>query len=291
MKPSFFIVGAAKSGTTSLYHYLKSHPEVYMCPIKEPNFFSCEEIREQNLYYEIDCVDNLHDYGELFIDVLGEKAIGEASVSYMFYPQVARKIKENVPDAKIIIMLRNPVQRGFSHYLMDKRLGYVDLPFKDVVYKQIKHPLIDLYYQQYVELGLYCEQVERYLKIWGENRVKIVLLSDFQSKTKDTLFQVCDFLGINNSFLFDVSERHNMYIQPKMKCLSSVYASSIMRKTANFFLPLRVQKTIKKRLFTPTQKPSMDEDTSRYLLNFYKKDIMNLQTLLKINLEAWFSNE
>src|SRR5882672_7527464 len=98
--PNFFIVGAPKAGTTSLYFYLQRHPEVFMSPVKEPNFFSYDETIKQNLYHKEKGVGKLEDYRKLFSSANGHhKAIGEASVSYLFYPSVAEKIKKFSPDA------------------------------------------------------------------------------------------------------------------------------------------------------------------------------------------------
>jgi hypothetical protein len=287
-KPNFFIVGAAKAGTTSLYYYLKGHPEVYMCPVKEPNFFSFEEVRDQNLYYKVDCVDNLRDYEKLFIEAAGKKAVGESSVSYIFYPQTPLKIKKLIPDAKIIIMLRDPSQRGFSHYLMDKRLGYVDLSFEDIIYKRAKHPLLDLYYQQYVELGLYYEQVKRYLDIWDTNRVKFILTSDLNANPNYVLREICQFLEIDQSFSFDTSEQHNVYELPKAGLVTTLYASSKIRTFLGNTTSEFIKKTIKKQFFSKGQKPRMNQNDSEYLRAFYKEDIKNLEKLLKIELVEWY---
>src|SRR5882672_9220913 len=114
--PNFFIVGAPKAGTTSLYYYLSHHPEVFMSPVKEPNFFSYDETVKQNLYHKEKGVGKFEEYRQLFASSNGHhKAIGEASVSYLFYPSVPQRIHELVPKAKIIISLRNPVERAYSH--------------------------------------------------------------------------------------------------------------------------------------------------------------------------------
>ncbi|MDH3324682.1 MAG: sulfotransferase, partial [Candidatus Peregrinibacteria bacterium] len=186
MLPNFFIAGAPKSGTTTLYRYLDEHRDVFMSPIKEPNFFSYDQIVEQNLYYPDKGVGSRDAYENLFKKVTKEKAIGEASVSYFFYDQVPSKIRSSIPDAKIILILRNPTARSFSHYLMDFRLGYVDTLFEDIVYKQIDCPLLDLYYQQFVELGFYYEHVKKYFDVFGEANVKVILNEDL----KDHMRQV-----------------------------------------------------------------------------------------------------
>ena len=114
MKVDFFIVGAPKAGTTSLYHYLNQHPAIEMSRIKEPNFFSSKSLKESGTYYRSIIVDNQEDYHSLFN--LGNEGVlfGDASVSYLFYNDVANKIKNYNHLAKIIIVLRNPIERAFS---------------------------------------------------------------------------------------------------------------------------------------------------------------------------------
>jgi len=260
-----------------------------MCPVKEPNFFSYEEIKGQNLYYDAYGIHNLKDYQNLFMGAKGEKATGESSVSYLFYPKTPLKIKHLIPDAKIIILLRDPVQRGFSHYLMDYRLGYVDLSFEDIVYKRAKHTLLDLYYQQYVELGLYYEQVKRYLDLWERNRVKIILTSDLNSNLNNVLRELCQFLEIDQSFSFDISEQYNAYEIPKTEFISTLYASSKVRRFLRTMIPEFFRKTIKEQLFSRGQKPRLSQEISHYLRVFYKDDIKNLEGLLHIELAEWYS--
>ena len=88
MKPNLFIVGAAKAGTTSLYHYLNEHPEIFMSVIKETNYFAYEEIKAQNLFYNEEHIITMEQYEHLFADAKDAKVAGEASVSYLFYPKL-----------------------------------------------------------------------------------------------------------------------------------------------------------------------------------------------------------
>ena len=134
-EPNFFIVGAPKAGTTSLYKYLESHPDIFMSALKETNYFSFTEIEEQKLYYREKGVSDWNSYLSLFENASGKKAIGEASVSYLFYPKTARAIKEKFSDARIIIMLRNPAERALSHYFMDYKMGYVKRKFSEIVFQ------------------------------------------------------------------------------------------------------------------------------------------------------------
>ena len=147
MKVDFFIVGAPKAGTTSLYHYLNEHLEVEMSSQKEPDYFSDDALQEQGLYYGKNRIDTLDKYNNLFVNHQA-KLRGEGSVSYFFYDDVPNKIKKYNPDSKIIIMLRNPIDRAFSHYLMDYRLGLVSESFEDIVKKKSNHKYVNLFYQQ-----------------------------------------------------------------------------------------------------------------------------------------------
>ena len=114
MKVDFFIVGAPKAGTTSLFHYLNEHLEIEMSSQKEPDYFSDGALKRQGMYYRKSRIENLEKYHGLFTNK-EVKLRGEASVSYLFYNDVPQKIKDYNPKAKIIIMLRNPIDSAKMH--------------------------------------------------------------------------------------------------------------------------------------------------------------------------------
>ena len=151
MKVDFFIVGAPKAGTTSLYYYLNEHPEIEMSTQKETDFFSDSAIQKQGLYYGKNRIDTEEKYNGLFNTQKKDVIFGEGSVSYLFYPTVAQEIKAYNPIAKIIIMLRNPIDRAFSHYLMDYRLGLVSDSFEDIINKKSKHKNAHLFHTYHLQ--------------------------------------------------------------------------------------------------------------------------------------------
>lgn len=287
MLPNFYIVGAPKSGTTSLFHYLDEHPEVFMCPEKEPNYFSYQDIILQNLYYAEKGIDNKQDYENFFQNVTSEKAIGEASVSYLFYKKVPTRIKIAAPDARIIIILRNPVDRGFSHYLMDSRLGYVNLSFEDIVFKQVDHPLLALYYQQFVELGFYYEQVKRYLDVFGEEQVKIFINEDLKADISKVLLSVYDFLKINNNLMPNLKKQYNVYQKPRNTFISHLYSSKHLRRLARKIIPENLLDTVKNTLLIKGQKPKLPPETRKYLNGLFKDDILQTAGLIGKDLSHW----
>ncbi len=285
MLPNFMIVGAPKAGTTSLYHYLSQHPEVFMSNPKELNFFSYEEILEQGLYYDDFKIDNLDKYKDLFVQAKGKKAIGEASVSYLFYPKTPRKIKEIIPNAKIIILLREPTSRAFSHYLMDFKLGLVDVTFDDIVYKREKDTKLDLFYQQYISLGFYYEQVKRYIDIFGKEQVKIYLQDNLEDDSVDVATGVYDFLAVDSSFQPKTNQKHNVFFAPKSKIVGKIYKSSF-RSLISSVLPQRIKEKIIDILFEKKQKPKMSERTKKYLYDIYRDDIINLEKFIGVDLNS-----
>lgn len=287
MLPNFFIVGAPKAGTTSLFYYLNEHPEVYMSSIKEPNYFSWDEIKKQNLYYKEKNITKLEEYKKLFEGVKDEKAIGEASVSYLFYPTVPQKIENMIPNAKIIIMLRDPIERAFSHYLMDLRLGYVNIPFGDIIYRKSNSRIVSLYYQQYVELGLYFGQIKRYIGTFGKEHVKIFIFDDLKNNVKKIISSLYSFLDVDRNFVPNLEEKYNVFEIPKNNVIKPFYNSMIMRSCIKKILPDSYKSKIKKAFFSNGRKPVIDEEIKNYLKNIYAEDRKKLEALLEINLNTW----
>lgn len=286
--PNFFIVGAPKAGTTSLYYYLKRHPDVFMSSIKEPNFFSYDETVKQNLYHKEKGVANLQDYKKLFADCNGHKAIGEASVSYLFYPSVPEKLRAMVPGARIIMSLRNPVERAYSHYYMENKLGYVSESLEDIVFRRSKHKNAHLYYQQYVELGLYYEQVKRYLDAFGKDQVKIFIYDDLSDKLEAMLLSVFDFLDIEQIPLPGVGGRYNTYSIPRNPLFRFLYSQKRLRTLARKMVPSESIEAIKNLFLTRSKKAASNEAIVKELKRIYTPDIKNLEKLLDRNLSSWY---
>ena len=291
MLPNFLIVGAPKAGTTSLYYYLSEHPEVFMPAQKELNFFSREEIEAQGLYYKDFKVKTLKEYEAIFEKGKGKKAIGEASVSYLFYPKTPFKIKELIPHVKIIILLRDPVERAFSHYLMDYRLGLVNLEFDEIIFKKTHHKRLDLYYQQYIELGFYYKQVKRYLDVFGFDQVRIYFNEDLKNNIKKVILDLYDFLGIDKSYFPNIQKRYNVFSMPRNSFIGYLYSVPELRKILGVFLPDSFKKVIFNVFFEKNKKPQMREDIKRYLRNLYKPDIQKLEKLINKCLSHWYSGE
>tara|TARA_B100001142_G_scaffold327124_1_gene384046 strand:- start:552 stop:1421 length:870 start_codon:yes stop_codon:yes gene_type:complete len=287
MKVDFFIVGAPKAGTTSLYHYLDKHPEINMSSEKEPNYFSNDELEEQGMYYGKPRINKIEMYHSLFAKHRQFKLRGEGSVSYLFYKNVPAKIKEYNPKAKIIIMLRNPVDRAFSHYLMDRRLGLVHDSFEDVINKKSVHKDAKLFYQQYIQVGEYANQVKRYLEHFDRNDILFVNYDELKEDVTVVIQNTYSFLGLDMSYRANLEKKHNTYTMPKNNIIRFIYSFVSLRKTLSSLLPKSLIRVIRLVLFRADKKPKLLKETREKLKLLFKQDINELSKILDKDLSSW----
>ena len=286
MKVDFFIVGAPKAGTTSLYYYLNEHPEIEMSTQKETDFFSDSAIQKQGLYYGENRINTLEKYHNLF-PTTQEKKYGEASVSYLFYEDVPEKIKAYNSKGKIIIMLRNLVDRAFSHYLMDYRLGLISSTLEEVIESRSYNKKSKLFYQQYIELGLYFKQVKRYLEIFGSDNVHIILYQDFKNDIEVIMKKVYHFLEVDNKFKPKVEKKHNTFSIPKNNFIRIVYSFVGLRKFLKFVIPENLVKRMKNTFFKKEKKPELSLKLRKKMNELFLHDINLLEDLLSKDLSIW----
>lgn len=287
MKVNFFIVGAPKAGTTSLYYYLNEHPQVEMSSQKEPDYFSDAAIQEQGLYYNKKRIDTEEKYNGLFNTQRKDVIFGEGSVSYLFYPNVAQDLKAYNSMAKIIIILRNPIDRAFSHYLMDYRLGLVSDSFEDIINKKSKHKNAQLFYQQYIKVGEYATQLKRYFDIFDKENILLVDYEDFKSDVAGTVKSVYSFLEISTEFAADVHQKYNTFTMPQNQLIRFVYSFVVIRNILSFILPQNIIKTIRLILFKNDKKPKLLKETRNQLKNYFSNDVRLLESILGKDYSKW----
>jgi hypothetical protein len=312
--PNFFIAGAPKAGTTSLYAYLDQHPEIYMSPLKEPNYFAFE-LREENFsaadrprvereaaelrrYLNGDLrekrfgglVSAWDDYAKLFRHVSGETAIGEASPCYLWSPTAARNIAQRIPHARIIISLRNPADRAFSQFLQMTALGVVRGSFR----RQIEDSLRSTRREfgpcwPFLEFGQYHGQVQRYLNEFPRAQVHISLYEELQQAPDALLSALHGFLGVRADFTGDLSRRHH---EPEVPRLAG--AAYYLKKWGVWpHLRKLVPRTWVPRAKSLTRRPrasiQMEPADRDLLADYYRDDIRKLGILLGRDLTAWLA--
>lgn len=302
-RPNFLIIGAAKSGTTSLWHYLDQHPQVYMSPRKHTRFFSFTEAnpsfcgppleREATPYAVVDH----SDYHELFAGAKDEVAVGEASHSYMYQPIAARRIKDYDPDMKLVAVLRHPAERAFSHYQQMIRDGREDIP--DFLQALKIEPLrIEKRWWpdfHYVRIGLYHEQLARYYELFDPGRIKVYLYEDLSGNPLEVVRDLFGFLGVDEDFVPETSLRYNASGIPKSRFLHTLLQEArTLAPVVKTLLPerqtrrlMRLGSALHNRNLT---RPRLELEVRRLVTErYFRRDILLLQELIDRDLSSWLA--
>lgn len=296
-RPNFLIVGAAKSGTTSLHHYLNQHPNVYMPMIKETYFLTGLTSHDFPPYFKNPIVDSLEDYDRLFTGARDSEAVGEACVAYLyFYKQTIPHIKAYLHDPRIIIVLRNPVDRAFSHFLELKALGYEELTFEQAIEIENDRALKGHWWwsSQYVDIGRYSSQVAAYIAAFGREQVTVFLYEDFAQNPHAVTTRIFRDIGVDGSFLPDVRIRHKSTGVAKNQLWSRLLIKdNRLRGLYRSILPFTWRSKIHSdwiaRLRDKSlRKPALDPATRQTLQEVYWAEIKRLQTLTGIDFEKWW---
>ena len=191
--PNFFIVGAAKAGTTSLYEYLNKISKIYMSSVKEPHYFA-QDIIDFKVKPNRFRITDTQQYLDLFKGVKDEVAIGEGSTTYLRNPVTAKRIHEKLPDSKIIILLREPIDQVISGFHMNQTQGWVEGSLSEFLEKNLGMNNTRKFRPDF----FYSEQVKRYMDFFGSAQVKVIIFEQFVVDPETTVKEVVKFLGINN---------------------------------------------------------------------------------------------
>ena len=291
--PNLLIVGAAKSGTTSLHNYLKQHHDIFMSNHKEPHFLINDEIGVNRIPNGL---SKYEDYLALFKDSKSYKYRGESSTMYLQFPEISVKnIKKYLNnDIKIIIMLRNPVERAFSGYQHVRRYNMMEkLEFSEAIDECENRYFINTNFtpaSRYLNIGLYYNMVKKFQSNFGK-KIHVIIYDDFINNTQEELSKVFDFLNVK-----DISINTNQKHMVGGWQWKSIFLKNMFTKKSwanNFikfifpFHPLR--RRLKSNLVSLFSSPvvEMHDKTRSKLQEFYNDDINKLSKLLNRDLKFW----
>ncbi len=294
--PNFFIAGAAKAGTTSLWRYLLQHPDIFMpsdIMYKEPAFFS-----------DIKGVKSLKEYASLFSNATTEKMIGEASTAYLTSPESPVRIKELISHAKIIIMLRNPIDRAYSLYNWMASNGYESSESFEMALQiektnrygneSFKNSNPEYYYNYlYFHSGLYSEQIKRYIDNFSRDQLCFIIFEEFKARAKQEINKIFAFLCVDDSIVPDF-KIYNSGKTPYSSSLQFFIRQELyqyLRPPYNNAHPLR-NKIIAKlmQLNTRTEKPhALAESIRNRLKEKYIQDVQKAGELIGEDLSHWWT--
>jgi hypothetical protein len=301
--PDFLVIGAGKSGTTSVDKYLSQHPDIFVPKSKEPNFFGYENMKvedfngnQEEIAHFKRSVTRLEDYLKIFEEAKPHQIKGETSNTYMYHEQAPEKIKYYNPDVKLIAVLRQPAGRLYSRYLHLARENRTPTKnFSDCLDRSsIWWKRNDL-----IKEGFYYKNLYKYYELFPKENIRVYLYEDLQSNPLKVMQDIYGFLGVDATFSPDVTVRYNESGFVKNKFLNKIYGQGgFISRSIRAILPttlvqkLRGNLALKKKMFALRSKnldrPGMDPAIRKTLtFDVYQEDIKNLEKLIGRDLGNW----
>ncbi len=269
--PNFIIVGAMKSGTSSLFRELQMHPNIFM-PKQELHFFNVDAAYQKGLEY----------YSSLFNGWSGQQAIGEKTPTYSYAPQVPGRIARFDPKTKLIWIFREPASRAYSHYCFFVSMGKENLSFEKALERDTLGHCKD-FTMRYKDRSIYISQVKNYLSFFPMDQMLFLKLDDLYADRVNTLARVCNFLGVDAKFHFpETPKKENTTRMPKSILLQYLAYQLFHQRGARI---LRFVKAINQK--NAPGYPKMSENTGAELRSFYKPYNQLLSEFAHLDLSNW----
>lgn len=305
--PDFFVVGAAKGATTSLHALLSQHPNIFLPEQKELYTFAFNgetprfKLADGTPREKVGCTWNR--YFKIYDNCPENCLAGDTSSWYLRYHKavitnIRRLYGESSEKIKIIMVLRNPVERAWSHYSMHLGQGLIDLPFRDTITGgEFRKRIADAeagYYPgyDYIGFGMYSGQVQAFLDAFGQDNVKVFLYEEFQKDNLTMVNEVFRFLGLEPAEQIKTGKKLNISGTPKSGLAETigklVYRPFFLKRIFRSILPAglryKFKRNISRFLF---KKTDMKNEDRSILIDIYREDIDKLQMLLNKDLSTW----
>lgn len=296
MLPNFLVIGAAKAGTTSLRHYLSEHPEIFVPDRGEPSFFAHEGRPpafcgpgddEWQFVTEIEKYERLFEGAEAF------SAVGEISPRYLYFEASAGRIEHHVPDARLIVVLRHPVDRAYSHFLMNRdRRCEPERDFVEAIEKEAAREAQGWGWDwRYVGLGRYHEQLRRYYDRFDDRQILVMLYDDLKHDRDAFFSELFGFLGVRPDFKPDTSVRHREASLPRIPALRSlVDRPNALKKTLAPLLAVVPYRRMKAKIsaWNNVRPDPLSASVRREVLErHFLSDLERLEGLIGRDLSHW----
>ncbi|MFB3737376.1 MAG: sulfotransferase [Candidatus Velamenicoccus archaeovorus] len=292
--PNFVMIGAAKAGTTALYWYLTEHPQVFMSPMKETNFFAYGlDERGDLLYGDPDLhtfpVRTLEEYAALFGGAGDAVAVGEISPIYLECPQAAARMHELVPHARILCILRHPVDRAYSDYQMYLRSRGRRLdPARDLT-PEATWARPDSHWMQ---IGRYHDALARYVERFPRERIHVFLFDDLRRDARGFVQDVYRSLGVDPTFVPDLETPHNVGGMPKNRLVERLLMSKRLKTMVQPLVPRRAADLARRiRTRNLRRAPTLPSALRAELTARFRDDIERTAQLIGRDLGHWLVPE
>jgi hypothetical protein len=304
--PTFFIVGTPKAGTTSLYHWCRQHPSIFMSPIKEPCYFAPEIAHVTERSTEAYLADRASlrrwldgprieprtrglvldwaDYLSLFRDAGGAAAIGEVSGNYLASETAPAALSSRIPAARIVMMLRNPVDRLYSQFASARNAGDAEGSFGRWAEEQLRQESAGRLRFGPVSTGMYATHLRRWRRSFPDDQLRVFFYEDYTARPREVLAELFAFIGVDPDQAVDASQRHNVTTEPRWPALHR-----LVRPAAPWIeaaLPMSIRGAIRQW----TRRPATGSPTAReraLIAEAYGADIEALEALVGRDLSHW----
>jgi len=293
-QPDFILIGVTKGGSTSIYHYLRQHPDVFMPSLKEPRFFL--DIKEEDQTNKK--IKSIGEYKNLFSDAPSASVCGEATSGYFSSDVAPRAIKNTLDNPLFILVLRNPVERAFSHftYAKQKSLEPNKASFESAIRDNKIKVRGKMRNRKYVESGFYYKHLMKWYSYFDEEKFLILLFDDLVSSPNEFVRKVYKFIGVGSEFTPEFKHKYAKSGVPKSNLIHNILrGTNKLRDGLKYILHESIVKGMKDIKLSlknwNLRKPKMKKSTYIKLANVYKKDIKKLEKEIDKDLSRWINHK
>jgi len=274
-----------------MYSYLKQHPEIYLSPTKEPRFFAFEGMDlnfrgpgDEKRFN--DSVLDLESYQALFAGVKNQKAIGEGSVTYLYYANCAERIRTFIPNVKLVALIRHPADRAHSNFLSLRYHEPANSFAEALELEDFRVRENWSHVWHYVRRGYYYTQLKPYFDVFDPTQIKICLYDDYSANPVALMQDVFRFLGVDDRFVPDTSKRYNV---SKHTVSSGLVKPGLLKPILKKVFPSEIRHWIGQPRRQNSAKSATPPTVRRQLTEVFQEEITRLQGLIQRDLSAWLS--
>jgi hypothetical protein len=300
IRPTFLVIGAAKSGTTALHEFLQRHPEVCLPRTKETNFFAFEGRKvdfrgpgdQVTLAHSplVRTVSTLQEYADAFDVKAVHRAIGEVCPLYLYSPEAPVNIRDHAPSARLIAMLRHPVDRAYSAFQMLVEHGREPLrDFREALEREPERMAANWEHAwHYASMSRYSEQLRRYYDRFDRSQILVLRYDEFEKRPDDTLRSIFEFIGVDSNVEIDTASRYNTSGIPRSEALFQFLRAPVVRRVARAIMPQQARILVGGALHRlNTKRTGVPEEWRKELMRLFHDDIVALQRRAGRDFSSW----
>lgn len=279
--PNTFIVGAMRCGTTTLYHHLRAHPDVFMSRVKEPHYFS--DYQRPTWGPDGPLPGEEAAYLDLFTESGDAKVVGEASTSYLTDPKAPGRIADAVSQARFLVSLRDPVERAHSQFFFGVRTGAFEGSFESHLPEDLEAAARRDSNYGYVHQGMFAGPLETYIRTFGRDHVHVLTLEDLSDQPIPTLQEVARFLGIDPEPMERVDHDlvYNRAPQVRNRVTAAIRESQLVYDVARRLIPARARRWLDENLLLDQrERPPVSAEARMRLAELYRPEVERVEELL-----------